>query len=176
MKKIKKLHLFLTLTIFILNLFFVACTAPVFQNSASQNNETQLTAPKGNFYTLTEAYGYHMLLDEHLQTIVEYHNNHLSFPTPLDSELENEIKEMWVKKLREDPNSLTPNIKLEDITNVHYYGAYGKNNDCYALFIDYRGVLSPGVNGTYTIAINGITFTFPKQHYINDLVIYKPIS
>ena len=172
MKKIKKLHLFLTLTIVILNLFFIACTAPTAQDSTPQT-----PTPQGNFYTLSEAYGYNMLLDENLQTIAEYHNNYLSCPTPLDSELENEIKEMWVKKLREDPNSLVPNIKLEDITKVYYYGVYGKDSDCYAVFIEYHhGILTPGVIRTFTISIVGTSFTFTYRYTINDLVIYKPIS
>ena len=176
MKKIKKLHLFLTLTIFILNLFFVACTAPTAQDSAQQNSAQQTPTPQGNFYTLSEAYAMHMLKSEDLQIIAEYHNNHLSCPTPLDSELENEIKEMWVKKFREDPNSLLPDFELHYITSVYYYGVFGKDSNCYAVFIDYRGILIPGDYRTYTIAINGITFNFYAKDLINALVIYKPIS
>ena len=173
MKKIKKLHLFLTLTIFILNLFFVACTAPTAQDSAQQNSAQQTPTPQGNFYTLSEAYEKGLLTIEDLQQIAGYRNKGQNSPETLDEQLANEIKEVRARNIREAPDSYFPNITAENIIIAHFYGTYNGNP---VMHLSNGLQLVPGVDQNISIDIGGVIFRFGHRLYVDGLVIYEKIS
>ena len=168
MKKIKKIHLFLTLTIFILNLFFVACTAPTAQDSAPQT-----PTPQGNFYTLSEAYEKGLLTVEDLQQIAGYRDKGQNSPETLDEQLANEIKEVRARDIREAPDSYFPNITAENIIIENFYGMYNGNPVIYLA----NGLqLVPGWDMNISRDIGGVIFRFSLPIYVEWLVIYEKIS
>ncbi len=168
MRKIKRFHLFLTLTIFILNLFFVSCTAPTAQESIPQT-----PPPQGNFYTLEEAYEKGLLNVEDLQQIAEYRNKGQNAPETLDEQLANEIKEVRARDIREAPDSYFPNITAEKIIISDFYGIYN-GNPVIAVLNGLQFI--PGVDYDISIDIGGVIFRFSQWIYVEGLVVYEKIS
>ena len=106
--------------IILLSLIIIMCLL-TFGGCDNHNEETDKTK-LGNFYTLQEAYDGGMLTVEDLQVIAEYHEKGVSVPEPLSPDVENAIKEVAARNMREKEN-------IEDATADgfwidRYYGTY----------------------------------------------------
>ena len=91
------------------------------------------------FYTLQEAYDRGYLTKEDLEQIAYYINNGLSCPEPLDSSIEDAIKESAAYEMRNRETHPYPEATADDFTILNYYGSYSdcfvvSMNDCYDLF------------------------------------------
>ena len=108
--------------IILLSLIIIICLL-TFGGCDNHNEETDKTK-LGNFYTLQEAYDGGMLTVEDLQVIAEYLENGMSVPEPLSPDIENAIKELAARNLREKEPDRFPDAKAEDFTITKYYGTY----------------------------------------------------
>ena len=110
--------------IILLSLIIIMCLLTF--GGCDNHDETKL----GNFYTLQEAYDGGMLTVEDLQVIAEYHEKGVSVPEPLSPDIENAIKEVAARNLREKEN-------IEDATADGFwiYRYYGTYNECVAFMI-----------------------------------------
>ena len=134
--------------IILLSLMIIMCLLTF--GGCDNHDETKL----GNFYTLQEAYDGGMLTVEDLQVIAEYHEKGVSVPEPLSPDIENAIKEVAARNLREKESY--EDAKAEDFTITKYYGTY---NGCVAFKIEDIYFSHPAVCVDETIA--GVEFHYP---------------
>lgn len=169
MKKMKRFSIFILVGILLFSLFFPACGKNN-QNGSENMELQQKTAP---FFTLEEAYECGLLTVADLEQIAALRSSGAQSTDVLSEELSNEIKEARAKEIREEPNTMTPDITAEKVLIRRFYGIY----NTYPVVIVRNGLLAQtGIYHGIPVEIAGVTFTFGHSRDIEDLVLYKPIS
>ena len=140
--------------IILLSLIIIMCLLTF--GGCDNHDETKL----GNFYTLQEAYDGGLLTVEDLQVIAEYHEKGVSVPEPLDPNIENTIKEVAAREMREKEN-------IEDATADgfwidRYYGTY--NGSVAFMIIGY--IAYPAVELDENEIIAGVRFHYTDPNRI----------
>ena len=179
MKKFKRFSIFLLVGVLLFSLLFPACgtntgnhsnTDTTSESSDLSNNEE---APTGPFYTLEEAYTCGLLTKEDLEKIAAYRDSYTQSTDTLSDELIAEIKEARAKEIREEPDSMFPDLQAEYILLTTFYGFY--NN--YPVGIVKNGKLvTTSVSRPCTVEIDGVAFHFDHRRYVANLVLYKPTN
>ena len=137
--------------------FVVELKKPVAKNVfLIEKASIQIKASSDRFYTLQEAYDGGMLTVEDLQIIAEYLEKGTSVPEPLSPDIENAIKEVAARDMREKEPDRFSDAKAEDFTITKYYGTY---NGCVAFKIEDIYFSHPAVCVDETIA--GVEFHYP---------------
>ena len=123
--------------------------------------------PRGNFYSLKEAYEKGLLEKENIQTIADYHNNKTSAPEPLSDKMAMEIKEEWSKKWKMDSGNCF-DIATDEVGLMRYYGYY---DNVYVVFLSYGQYID--LYAPCEFEIEGIVFSFSHANYMDGLVVYQ---
>ena len=142
--------------IILLSLIIIMCLLTF--GGCDNHDETKL----GNFYTLQEAYDGGMLTVEDLQVIAEYHEKGVSVSEPLDPNIENAIKEVAARNLREKEPDRFPDATADGFWIYRYYGTY---NGCVAfMIIGY--ILYPAVVLDENEIVAGVRFHYTDPNRI----------
>ena len=81
--------------------------------------------------------------------------------------------EARAKEIREEPNTITPDITAEKVAIRRFYGMY----NTYPVVIVRNSLLvETDIFFDVSIEIAGVTFKFGHRREIADLVLYKPLS
>ena len=169
MKKLKRFSIFILVGILLFSLLLPACGKDN-QNGSKNMELQQKTAP---FFTLEEAYECGLLTVADLEQIAALRSSGAQSTDVLSEELSNEIKEARAKEIREDPDTMTPDITAEEVAIRRFYGMY----NTYPVVIVRNSLLvEADIYFGRPIEIAGVTFTFGRSSGIEDLVLYKPLS
>jgi len=182
MKKMKRLQAFLLSVILVFSLVFSACGGTTSESSvesltssvesseeSSEVESSEEIVATGEFYTLEEAYEKGLLTKEDLQKIADIRKGIQSSPNEkLSDELAAEIKEARAKELREQPDTLFPNITSEKLL-IRFLGFFNNN-----AVVSLTNVLEGGLGVDYdvTLDIDGVIFKFTMRYQIKNLVVY----
>ena len=182
MKKMKRLQAFLLSVVLIFSLVFSACGGATSESSInsidssvesseeSSTDSSEEIVATGEFYTLEEAYEKGLLTKEDLQKIADVHNSAIKpdLTDQLSNELATEIKEAYAKELREQPDTIFPNITSEKLL-IYFFGFFNNN-----AVVSLTNVLEGGLGVDYDISldIDGVIFKFTMRYQIKNLVVY----
>ena len=170
MKKLKHVSIFILVGILLFSILFPACGTADNQSGSKNMELQQKTAP---FFTLEEAYECGLLTVADLEQIAALRSSGAQSTDVLSEELSNEIKEARAKEIREDPDTMTPDITAEEVAIRRFYGMY----NTYPVVIVRNSLLvEADIYFGRPIEIAGVTFTFGRSSGIEDLVLYKPLS
>lgn len=126
-------------------------------------NELSVTA---GLFSLQEAYDRGYLTKEDLEQIAYYINNGLSCPEPLDSSIEDAIKESAAYEIRNRQIEPFLDATADGFTIVRYYGNYS-NSFVVRMRNDYD--LYPTDVPSYWVEIGGVQFHFIGY---DDIVVW----
>lgn len=169
MKKLKRFSIFILVGILLFSILFPACG----KDNQSGNKNMELQQKTAPFFTLEEAYECGLLTVADLEQIAALRSSGAQSTDALSEELSNEIKETRAKEIREEPDTMYPELTAEDINIRRFYGIY---NTYPVVYLSNKQEMGTAQYYDISRDIGGVIFKFGHFRYIDELVLYKPLS